>query len=112
MLEVGAPVMVNFEDLALRGPDPVVVAVMALPPLFAAQWTATEAVVRPGGDYVRDNILPVVKMEGGGDLNLAYDFLNRLVKVTRAADGSTIAEYAYDGLGLSAGLRHRQAAGF
>ena len=34
-----------------------------------------------------------------GDLNLAYDFLNRLVKVTRAADSSVVAEYAYDGLG-------------
>ena len=33
-----------------------------------------------------------------GDINLAYDFLNRLVKVTRAADSSVVAEYAYDGL--------------
>ena len=34
-----------------------------------------------------------------GDMNFAYDFLNRLVKVTRAADSSVVAEYAYDGLG-------------
>jgi len=34
-------------------------------------------------------------LTSGGDLNLAYDFLNRLVKVTRAADNSVVAEYAY-----------------
>ena len=37
MLEAGAPVVVNFKDLILRGPDPVVVAVVALPPPFAMQ---------------------------------------------------------------------------
>ena len=37
MLEAGAPVVVNFKNLVLRGPDPVVVAVMALPPPFAMQ---------------------------------------------------------------------------
>ena len=52
MAELGAPVIVDFKDLALRGLDSVVVAVMALPPLSVAQWTRAEAIVRPGFDYI------------------------------------------------------------
>jgi RHS repeat-associated protein len=34
-----------------------------------------------------------------GDLKFSYDFLNRLVRVRRAADDSLLAVYAYDALG-------------
>lgn len=71
MLEAGAPVVVNFKDLILRGPDPVVVAVVALPPFFAVRWARAEAIVRPGFDYIRDNILLVIEAEGSRNLNLA-----------------------------------------
>ena len=79
MLEAGAPVIVDFEDLTLCGLYSVVVTMVALPPLSAAQWTGAEAVVGPGFDYIRDDILPVTEAEGSGNLNLAaygnLDFL-------------------------------------
>jgi hypothetical protein len=34
-----------------------------------------------------------------GDLKFSYDFLNRLVRVRRAADDSLLADYAYNALG-------------
>ena len=52
MLEAGAPVVIDFEDLALSGQDPVVVAVVALPPPFAPGGTPAEAIVMPGFKYV------------------------------------------------------------
>ena len=79
VLEVGAPVIVDFEGLTLRGLDSVVVAVTALPPPFAAQRTLAEAIIGPGFDYIRDDILSVTEAEGSGNLNLAaygnLDFL-------------------------------------
>ena len=79
MLETGAPIIVDFEDLTLRGLYSVVVTMVALPPLSAAQWARAEAIVRPGFDYIRDDILSVTEAEGSGNLNLAaygnLDFL-------------------------------------
>ena len=77
MLQAGAPVIVDFEDLALGGLDPVVIAVAALPPLSAAQGTAAEAVVVPCFDYVRDYVLPVTEAEGCWNPDFAaYSDLN------------------------------------
>jgi len=52
VLEVGAPVIVDFEDLTPGGLDPVVVAVAALPPPFTASRASAEAIVGPGFYYV------------------------------------------------------------
>jgi len=71
MLEAGAPVIVDFKDLALSGLDPVIIAVTTLPPLSAAQGTSPEAIVMPGFEYVRNHVLPVTKAKGSGYLNLA-----------------------------------------
>ncbi len=77
VLEAGAPVVVDFKDLALRGLDPVVVAVTALPPPFTTQRTQTKAIVRPGFNYLYNHILAVIEAEGGRHLNLAaYADLN------------------------------------
>ena len=64
VLEAGTPVVVDFEDLVLGGLDPVVVAVVALPPLSATQRTQAEAIVVPGFEYVRNHILSVIEAEG------------------------------------------------
>jgi len=77
VLEAGAPVEVDFKDLTLCGFDPVVVTVAALPPLFAAQRAPAEAIIGPGFDYFRDDIIPVTEAERGRNLNLpAYGYLN------------------------------------
>jgi len=79
--EAGAPVVVDFEDLALRGFDSVAGAVAALPPFSAAQCALAKAIVVPAFDYVRDNILPVTEAEGSGNLNFAaYGDFNLLTK--------------------------------
>ena len=79
VLETGATVIVDFEDLTLCGLYLIVVTMVALPPFTAAQWTGAEAIVRPGFDYIRDDILSVTEVEGSGNLNLAaygnLDFL-------------------------------------
>ena len=79
VLETGATVIVDFEDLTLCGLYLIVVTMVALPPFTAAQWTGAEAIVGPGFDYVRDDILSVTEVEGNGNLNLAaygnLDFL-------------------------------------
>ncbi len=79
VLETGAPVIVDFEDLTLCGLYSVVVTMVALPPPFAVQLAGAEAIVGPGFDYIRDDILSVTEAEGSGKLNLAaygnLDFL-------------------------------------
>ena len=63
MTETGAPVVVDFEDLALGGLDTVVVAVTPLPPVPMAQRAPSETIIVPGIDYLRYYILTVTEAE-------------------------------------------------
>jgi len=71
VLEAGAPVVVDFKDVTLRGLDTIVITVAPQPPLPAAQGALPEAIIGPGFDYFGDNIFLVIKAKRSGHLNLA-----------------------------------------
>jgi hypothetical protein len=71
MAETDAAVIVDFVDLAPGYFNPVIVAVMPLPPALAAGGAITEAVVRPGFQNFSNHVLAVIKAERDRDFNIA-----------------------------------------
>ena len=71
MAETGAAVIVDFIDLAPGCFNPVVVAVMPLPPALAAGGAIAEAVVRPGFQNFSNHVLAVVKAKRERDFDFA-----------------------------------------
>jgi len=68
--ETGAAVVVDFVDFAFVGFDSKVVAVVPLPPALAAGGAFTEAVVRPGLQNFRDNVLVFIETKRDGNFNI------------------------------------------
>jgi len=65
--------VVYFEDFAVGGPNPVVVAVVALPPSLVAQRGFPKPVVMPGFDYISDHVLSATETEGNRNLDFTAD---------------------------------------
>jgi hypothetical protein len=71
MAEAGAAVIVDFVDLTPGCFNPVIVAVMPLPPALAAGGAIAEAMVRPGFQNFSNLVLAVIKAKRERDFDIA-----------------------------------------
>jgi len=71
MAEVGAAVIVDFVGLAPACFNPVIVAVMPLPPALAAGGAIAEVMVRPGFQNFSNLVLAVIKAKRERDFDIA-----------------------------------------